>query len=159
MKISSPMKWLTALVLLALCGGAVDAQRRRAAAASSGPPARLTAMRIIPYNEMSDTFADEVTDQQNGFFNELDVSFLVKIEVTGKAGEYSDRNVEITIRQGKKVTQTRVSMVGIYNEQGKYYIPYWIYSAICQDTVVQARLLGQRTPSILRKTINAHCGE
>ncbi|HUQ33955.1 MAG TPA: hypothetical protein VM095_17675 [Pyrinomonadaceae bacterium] len=159
MKKSFPVKCLTMLVLLALCCGAVDAQRRRAAAASSGPPARLTAMRIIPYNEMSDTFADEVTDQHNGFFNELDVSFLVKIEVTGKAGEYSDRNVEITIRQGRKVTQTRVSMVGIYNEQGKYYVPYWIYSPICQDTVIQARLLGQRTPSILRKTITAHCGE
>jgi hypothetical protein len=50
-------------------------------------------------------------------------------------------------------------MVGIYNERGKYYIPIWIYSAICQDTVIQARLLAQRDPSIIRKTITAHCGE
>jgi len=116
-------------------------------------------MKILPYNGASDTFGDNIADNDHALFNDLDTSLLVKVEVSGKAGEYSDRNVEITARQGNKVILTRNAMVGIYNENGKYYVTAWINNPLCQDTIIQARLLGQRQPSVIRKRIGANCGE
>jgi hypothetical protein len=96
---------------------------------------------------------------EHSLFNDLDISLLVKVEVSGKAGEYSDRNVEIIARQGNKVILSRTAMVGIFNENGKYYVTAWINNPLCQDTVIQARLLGQRQPSVIKKTVTANCGE
>lgn len=158
MKLSLPRQCLTLLILITVCTTAAYAQRRRAAA-PAGPPARLSEMKILPYNGGSDTFGDNIADGGSALFNDLDISLLVKVEVSGKAGEYSDRNVEITARQGNKVILNRNAMVGIYNENGKYYVTAWIPNPLCQDTVIQARLLGQRQPSIIKKTIGANCGE
>jgi hypothetical protein len=116
-------------------------------------------MKILPYNGGSDSFGDNIADGGNPLFNDLDTSLLVKVEVSGKAGEYADRNVEITARQGNKVILSRTAMVGIFNESGKYYVTAWIPNPICQDINIQARLLGQRQPSIIRKRIGANCGE
>ena len=161
MKMTSPSRWLTLLVLLVLCAAAAQAQRRRRSAggAESGPPAQLTAMKILPYNQMTDTFEDDMSNSDRSFFNDLETSFLVKVEVTGKAGEFSNRNVQITVLQGNKQILSRLAGVGIYNEGGKFYVPVWIYGPICQDTTIQARLTGQRQPSTLKKTITANCGE
>jgi hypothetical protein len=160
MKMASFKQWLILLALVAICATGAEAQRRRRPApAAAAPPARLTAMRILPYNGGSDTFGDDMADTGNPLFNDLDISLLVKVEVSGKAGEYSDRSVEITARQGTKVILNRTAMVGIYNENGKYYVTAWIYNPLCQDTTIQARLLGQRQPSIIRKKIGANCGE
>jgi hypothetical protein len=158
MKKLAPGQWLTLLFLLAICTTAAYGQRRRAAGAAS-PPARLSEMKILPYNGASDTFGDNMAEGDHALFNDLDISLLVKVEVSGKAGEYSDRNLEITVRQGNKVILTRNAMVGIYNENGKYYVTAWINNPLCQDTIIQARLLGQRQPSIIKKTIGANCGE
>jgi hypothetical protein len=158
MKISLPRQWLTLLILLSICTTAAYAQRRRGGAAASSP-ARLSEMKILPYNGASDTFGDNIVGTDHSLFNDLDTSLLVKVEVSGKAGEYSDRNVEITARQGNKLILTRNAMVGIYNESGKYYVTAWIPNPLCQDTIIQARLLGQRQPSIIKKTVTANCGE
>ena len=158
MKKSAPGQWFILLLLLAVCTTAAYGQRRRGAGAAS-PPARLTGMKILPYNGGSDTFGDNMADSGSALFNDLDISLLVKVEVSGKAGEYSDRSVVITARQGNKVILTRNAMVGIYNENGKYYVTAWINNPLCQDTTIQARLLGQRQPSIITKKIGANCGE
>jgi hypothetical protein len=116
-------------------------------------------MKIIPYHRSSDTFADDIADSQDEHLNELDLSFLVKVEVSGKAGEYSDRNVVITVREGSKLIVNTNTMVGIYNENGKYYVPAWIYGPLCSPITVEARLTGQRQPSTIRKTLKFQCGE
>ncbi len=157
MKISLPRQWLTLLILITICTTAAYAQRRRGGPASS--PARLSEMKILPYNGGNDTFGDNIAVGEHSLFNDLDTSLLVKVEVSGKAGEYSNRNVEITARQGNKLILTRTAMVGIYNESGKYYVTAWIPNPLCQDTTIQARLLGQSKPSIIRKKITANCGE
>ncbi|HKQ51741.1 MAG TPA: hypothetical protein VJT74_05185 [Pyrinomonadaceae bacterium] len=162
MKMISARRWLTLLVLLALCATPAQAQRRRrgsAAAVPSGPPATLTAMRILPYNEMTDAFEDDIADSDRALFNDLNLSFLVKVEVTGKAGEYSNRMVQVTVSQGRKQLVNRTAMVGIYNDAGKFTVPVWIYGPICQDTTIRATLTGQRRPSTITKTLRANCGE
>jgi hypothetical protein len=158
MKKVSLKQCLTLLVLIIVCATVADAQRRRRGAPASSP-SRLSDMKIIPYEGASDTFGDNIADTDHALFNDLDTSLLVKVEVSGKAGDYADRNVEITARQGNKVILSRTAMVGIFNENGKYYVTAWIYNPLCQDTTIQARLLGQRQPSIIRKRIGANCGE
>ena len=158
MKISLPKQWLTLLILITICTTAAYAQRRRGAAPASSP-SRLSEMRILPYNGGSDTFGENMAEGDHSLFNDLDTSLFVKVEVSGKAGEYADRNVEITARQGNKVILNRNAMVGIFNENGKYYVTAWIPNPLCQDTTIQARLLGQSKPSIIRKKITANCGE
>lgn len=156
MNISIARRWFTILMLLAICGTIAYGQRRRMPASS---PSRLTGMKIIPYSATTDSFAEDAADSGQAFFNELDVSFLVKVEVSGKAGEFADRNVQITAREGSKLVLSRVSMVGVFNEHGKYYVTAWIYGPLCQKTVVQASLLGRRPSSTIKKTIAAMCGE
>ena len=148
---------LTLLVLVTICTTAAYAQRRRGGVVSS--PSKLSDMKIIPYEGGSDTFGENIADTDRALFNDLDTSLLVKVEVSGKAGDFADRTVEITARQGNKVILSRTAMVGIFNESGKYYVTAWIYNPLCQDTTIQARLLGQRQPSIIRKKIGANCGE
>jgi hypothetical protein len=157
MKRPSPEQFFTLLVLFAICASAAYAQRRRAAAA--GSPIELTAMKILPYDRGSDTFSDDISDSPEERLNELDLSFLVKVEVSGKSGEYADRNVTVTVREGNKLLLTRTTMLGIFNENGKYYVPVWIYGPLCQPTTVQATLSGQSRHSTIRKTLKFQCGE
>jgi len=159
MKKVSLKQCLTLLILIAVCTTAVEAQRRRGRAGVASSPSQLSDMKVIPYNGGSDTFGDNIADTDHALFNDLDTSLMVKVEVSGKAGDYADRNVEITARQGNKVILSRTAMVGIFNESGKYYVTAWIYNPLCQDTTIQARLLGQRRPSVIRKRIGANCGE
>lgn len=160
MKTACSKKFLALLCLLLICTTAAYAQRRRGRANTPpSSPSRLSEMKVIPYDGGSDTFEENIVGTDRALFNDLDTSLLVKVEVSGKAGEYSDRSVEITARQGNKVVLNRTAMVGIFNENGKYYVTAWINNPICQSTVIQARLLGQRQPSVIKKTIGANCGE
>jgi hypothetical protein len=159
MKISTSKRCLTLLCMLIICATVGYGQGRRRRGTTPQASARLSGMKIIPYNGNLDTFGEDMAVSGAPLFNDLDTSLLVKVEVEGKAGDYSDRNIEITVRQGKKLILTRNAMVGIYNERGKYYATAWIYGPICQDITIQARLLGQRQPSIIKKTIGANCGE
>jgi hypothetical protein len=156
MKISSRKQLLTLITLLIICGTVAYGQKRKESSAS---PSTLSEMKILPYDRMSDTFSEDISNSQDGHLNEIDQSYLVKVIVSGKAGDYSNRQVEITVREGNKLLVTRTTLVGIFNETGKYFIPVWIYGPLCQPTVIQATLLGQRQPSTIRKRLNFECGE
>jgi len=156
MKISSTRQWCALLVLLIICSAAAYGQGRKAAASS---PSKITGMKVIPYNRNDDTFSDDIADSKDERLNELDLSFLVKVEVSGKAGEYAGHNVEVTVREGNKLLLSRVTMLGIFNEQGKYYVPVWIYGPLCQPTTIQATVQGQRPASTIKKTLQFQCGE
>ena len=158
MKMSFSKQCFTLLVLLTICATAAYAQRRRGAG-TAAPPSELTGMKILPYDRGSDTFGDDIADSREERLNELDLSFLVKVEVTGRPGEYANRNVEVTVREGNKLTLTRTTMVGIFNQSGKYYVPVWIYGPLCQPTVIRATMTGQRRPSTITKRLSFQCGE
>jgi hypothetical protein len=157
MKISYAKQWCALLVLLITCAAVSYGQKRGAAAAAS--PSKITGIKVIPYDRTSDTFSDDIVDSKEERLNELDLSFLVKIEVSGKAGEYAGRNVEVTVREGNKLLLSRITMLGIFNEQGKHYVPVWIYGPLCQPTTIQATVQGQRPASTIRKTLKFQCGE
>ena len=156
MKASSCKQLLALLSLLVIFGTSAHGQRRKPAAAS---PAQLSSIKVIPYDRMHDTFSDEITDLESDHLNQIDNSYLVKIEVTGKAGDFSSRQVVVTVREGNKLLLTRNTLVGIFNTDGKYFVPVWIYGPLCSPTTIEARLTGPGKPSTLRKKINFFCGE
>ncbi|MDT5061681.1 MAG: hypothetical protein QOH63_2140 [Acidobacteriota bacterium] len=157
MKPSSTKQWCALLVLLIICTAGAYGQGRKAASSSS--PSKITGMKVIPYNRSDDTFSDDIANSKEERLNELDLSFLVKIEVSGKAGDYAGHNVEVTVREGSKLILSRVTMLGIFNEKGKYYVPVWIYGPLCQPTTIQATVQGQRPASTIKRTLQFQCGE
>jgi hypothetical protein len=156
MNFSSTKQWCTLLVLLIICAAGAYGQGRKAAASS---PSKITGMKVIPYNRNDDSFSEDIANSKEERLNELDLSFLVKVEVSGKAGDYAGRNVEVTVREGSKLILSRVTMLGIFNEQGKYYVPVWIYGPLCQPTTIQATVQGQRPASTIKRTLKFQCGE
>jgi len=155
---SFPRRWFTILLLLFICGTAAYGQRRRGRGADSST-AQLTEIKVIPYDRMHDAFSDEITDPESDHLNQIDNSYLVKIEVSGKAGDYANRRVLVTVREGNRLLLTQNMMVGILNDNGKYFIPIWIYGPLCSPTTITATLTGQGKPSTLKKKINFQCGE
>jgi hypothetical protein len=145
------------LIMLAICGAFAYGQGKKANASSSS--SKITGIKILPYNRMSDTFSDDISNSKEESLNELDLSFLVKIEVSGKAGDYAGHNVEVTVREGSKLILSRVTMLGIFNDQGKYYVPVWIYGPLCSPTAIQATVQGQKPISTIKRTLKFQCGE
>jgi hypothetical protein len=126
------------------------------------PPLKLVSMKIIPYNRSSDAFGEDISNEKEQFhLNELDLSLFVKVEVNGKPGsiDSTPKEVEITALEGKKRILSRTVLVGIMNEQGKYFAPAWIYGPICQPLTIEARIVGQAQPSVIKKRLVFQCGE
>ena len=157
MRIPVSKKCFTLLALLTFFATSAYAQRR--APRMDTPAAEISGMKIIPYNRTSDTFGEDIFQSGEGGFNELDLSFLVKVEVSGPKGEYSNRNVTVTAREGNRLVVNKNLMVGIYGENGKSIVAAWIYGPLCSPTVVQATLSGTSRRKVIKKTLQFQCGE
>lgn len=125
------------------------------------PPApyKITAIKVVPFDEILGQFREPV-DPEQWFGNDLSMSLFVTIELTGDAGGYvPKRNVQITVREGKKVKLSRIAYPGVFSEQGKYYVPVWLYGSMCDIVKITASVTGQKPRSSLSRTVNFHCGE
>lgn len=159
MKILNPIWLLAAFILLTLVPLRVYGQSQSPA---NLPPYRLSAIRILPYNQTTNSFLAEVKkDKDADFFNELDLSLFVTVEVSGQPGSISsNRRVEIIAYEGSRVILKRVVRLGVISEStGKYYVPVWLYSPFCQQVTIKARLIGQRQISTLQRKLDFLCGE
>jgi hypothetical protein len=159
MKILSSAKLLSSIILLFAVGVISDGQTK---ARDDVPPYELTAMKVAPYNQRTNSFLAEVSPgDKTGFWNALNLSLLVSIEVSGKRGSYiSRRQVEVTAFEGNKLILKRMAELGVLDdESGKYYVPVWLYGSFCQPVVVKARLVGQQRISTVQRRIDFNCGE
>lgn len=133
------------------------------AAAQTKPvaPYSITAIRVMPYEASQGKFLEELKpDEFGGYFNDLDKSLLVLVEVTGPAGEYvTGRRVSVRVTEGKKVKLNKVGYPGVLNENGKYWIPIWLESAMCDEVVITASMVGQTKKSSMKRSLNFMCGE
>lgn len=140
-------------VLLILTVGSVSAQAKKVA------DYKITAIKVISFDEQTGKFGSEV-DAEQWFGNALDISLFATIELTGPAGEFvPNRNISITVTEGKKIKLRKTAYPGVLSEAGKYYIPVWLYGSMCDPVKLTATITGQRTQSRLSRTINFHCGE
>ena len=131
------------------------------AGAEVTPPYKLSEIKIRPYDQSTDTLRDDIRNDKDDLWNELDLSLLVTVEISGKAGSYSSgRKVEIIAYEGNRVVLKRVVGLGVLSESGgKYYVPVWLYGPFCRQVTVKAKLIGQRQTSALQRKVNFGCGE
>ena len=63
------------------------------------------------------------------------------------------------VEKGKKVKLSKIGYPGVFSEQGKYYVPVWLYGSMCDIVRIKASITGQKTASTRTRTVNFHCGE
>ena len=127
----------------------------------STPSYKIARLKIQTFNPVFDIFSEDISDKKdNEFWNAINLSLFVTVEVSGKAGSYvSERRVEVTAYEGRKLILRRVTNLGVINNSGMYYVPVWLYGGFCQSVTIKARFLGQRQASVIKKSIFFHCGE
>ena len=121
---------------------------------------KLTNVKIVPFEGATGKFEDEIKlSSDKSFFNELSKSLMVVVKVSGKSGDYANRNLEVTVTEGKKSKLKQTTMVGILNEAGKFYVPVWLYAPMCGEVTISARITGQTTAARQTRKILFQCGE
>ncbi|MBV9216588.1 MAG: hypothetical protein JO053_10450 [Acidobacteria bacterium] len=146
------MKKLTILLCMVLLTAT-------AAVAQKNAPYIVSSIKIVTFDEVTGKFGDEVT-KDSSFGNDLSLSFFATIEISGEKGEYvPNRMVRVNVTEGKKEKLSRVAMPGILNDNGKYYIPIWIYGPVCDNLKITASVTGQTKVSTLSRSFSAYCGE
>ena len=146
------------LVLLAFTAFGVSAIAQKPKPASAY---KITNIKIVPFNEATGKFEDELTAKSDrSFFNDLSISLFVTFEVSGEAGSFeAGRKIAITVTEGKKVKFSKIEQVGLIGSEGKYFVPGWLYSSMCSDIKITASLAGQKTASNMTRRVPFLCGE
>jgi hypothetical protein len=130
--------------------------------AQKTPAYKITDIIIKPYDEQTGQFQSEITaNDTRSFFNDLHISLLVAVEVSGTRGSFEiGRKLEITVMEGKKLKKKRFDQIGLIGDGGKYYVPLWLDAAMCSEVRITARIVvGKKSgPSITRK-VPFMCGE
>jgi hypothetical protein len=88
-------------------------------------------------------------------------NLLVMVEATG---EDWNPGIELIGREGRrvvyrKITKAYVAGGGSYSAPVKTYAFFFIEGVRCETISLTARILGQRRPSTMTKTIQFGCGE
>ena len=125
------------------------------------PDYSIAAIKIVPFNEQTGLFETEYTTKSDRqFFNDLSISLFVTVEIAGEVGSFEvGRKVQITVMEGKKAKLTKTEQVGLIGEGGKYHIPIWVYSSMCDKVTITAKLIGQKTASSKMRYLPFLCGE
>lgn len=125
------------------------------------PAYKITAIKIVPFNEASGKFEDEIIKgSERSFFNDLSISLFVTFEVSGEAGSFeTGRKIVIKVTEGKKVKFSKSEQVGLIGAEGKYFVPVWLYSPMCSDVKITASLAGQKAVSTMTRRVPFLCGE
>lgn len=146
---------LTAAFLF-LCLGFTAVNAQKAAA-----PYKISAIKIVPFDQSNGEFQAEITPTDDRvFFNEISLGFFVTVEVTGESGSFeAGRMVEVTVLEGKRQKAKKTEQIGLIGESGKFYIPVWLDSAICDELTIKARIVGQKTASTMTRKASFMCGE
>lgn len=124
-------------------------------------PYEITKIHVVPFEESTGEFAQTMADDDLGqFFNDLSTSLLVKVEITGPAGEFvPGRHVSIRVTEGKKVKLAKTAYPGVLNENGKFYVPVWLYGSMCDKVTITASIVGQTKKSSKTRIVQFMCGE
>jgi len=88
---------------------------------------------------------------------------MVLIEVTGELEAGSGKSISLIATEGRRTVFRGTYSPGPYqgmSEDGKkFYAPFWINSYLCDPLKITARVVGQRQPSTITKTVKFLCGE
>lgn len=129
--------------------------------AQATPAYKISNVKIVPFEQTTGNFEDEITPtDERAFFNDLSKGLFVTVEITGKPESYeAKRQLEVTVMEGKKIKLKKVYMSGILNSQGKFYFPVWLDAPMCSEVKITARITGQKTVATKTRNVTFQCGE
>lgn len=133
-----------------------------AAYAQKTPAYKITDIIIKPYDEQTGQFQSEITaNDTRSFFNDIQISMLVAVEVSGTAGSFEvGRKLEVTVMEGKKLKKKRFDQIGLIGSAGKYYVPVWLDGAMCSEVKITARIVvGKKFGPVVTRKVPFLCGE
>ena len=171
MKLPNPRmvtSFLVSLALIIYCATVANSVGRQ------NKPARITAMKVSTLDSeggklavSEDLFVNQSGSSPvragNGSGNYPEHHLLVLVQVTGN----TDAKVELQATEGRKLVWSKVSQP-FYEKLGadtedinnpRRYVIFFIEGERCQTLKLTARLVGQRQPSSMSRTIEFSCGE
>lgn len=156
MKLSFRALWLVAALLGV---GVVTAAAQNPP--KKAPAYKITNIKMVPFNEASGKFEDEISDADpRAFFNDLSISLFVTFEISGEAGSFEDgRKIFISVTEGKKSKYTKTEQIGLIGSEGRYYVPAFLYGSMCDTIKITAKITGQKTASSMSRRVPFMCGE
>lgn len=154
---SALMMMVPALGLLGGLGAPNQQGAKSSHSSSSGVPLRLTSIRVTGIDQKSGQLIDDV-DQRS--WNELNLSLLAIIEMSGSTGTLPRSTVEVTVKKGSRVVQRERQTIGaMENASDHCYVPVLIHGPLCDTVTIEARVVGQRDVRPLMRRIAFRCGE
>lgn len=154
----------------------VQAQRRTPASstattnAQKAPDCKISNIKVVPFDSLTGKFREEIKpNEEPRFFNEFGISLFVVVEISSQAyfegisvsEANKDIKVEITVVEGKRQKARKIAQVSLHNllNGGKIFVPLWLDPLMCDDVKINARIIGQKTVSTMRRTVPFQCGE
>ncbi|MBC7929138.1 MAG: hypothetical protein H7Z38_01060 [Rubrivivax sp.] len=153
----------------------VQAQRRTPVSstttnAQKAPDCKISNIKIVPFDSLTGAFREEIKPNEDpGFFNEFGISLFVVVEISSQAYfkeiSVSDANkdikVEIAVMEGKQQKAKKIKQISLsdLSNGGKIFVPLWLDPLMCGDIKINARIIGQKTVSTMKRTVPFSCGE
>ena len=148
------LKILIFITLIVCVGGSL-------AIAQKAPDYKVSNIKITPFDSTTGEFLEEYTTKSDrSFFNDLSISLFTVVEITGQGGSFEvGRKIQITVTEGKRVKTTKTEQIGLIGGEGKFYVPLWLYPAMCDEVKITAKITGQKTTSTMTRKVPFMCGE
>lgn len=154
----------------------VQAQRRTPVSstpttnAQKAPDCKISNIKIVPFDSLTGKFREEIKpNEDSGFFNEFKISLFVVVEISSQAyfkeisvpDANKDIKVDITVMEGKQQKAKKIKQISLSDllEDGKIFVPLWLDPLMCSDVRINARIIGQKTVSTMKRTVPFQCGE
>jgi hypothetical protein len=132
------------------------------------PPFKLNAVKAMLFFEQTGEFSPDVSNEPASALRNRRAgaggratATLVVLEVSGQAGAYApQRRLSFTATDSRKTILLRkTAELGIFSDEGKFYVAFWLYDTGCYPVTLYARLIGQHPTSTIKKTLNFSCGD
>lgn len=145
-----------------------EAYGQKATNAPIAPDCRISNIKIVPFDSQTGEFQEEIkANDERSFFNDFTISLFVVVEISSQAYfdrlniSEKERKVEITVMEGNLQKAKKIKQISLHYllGGGKIFVPLWLDPLMCKDVKINARIIGQRTVSTMKRTVSFSCGE
>jgi hypothetical protein len=129
-------------------------------------PYAISGLRAMLFYEQTGTFSEDVfAEPQTVLRNRRtaqgrSTATLVVVELTGAPGALDPRRkLVFTATDAHALKFRKSATVGLFSEEGKFFIGFWLYDTGCYPVTLTAYLTGQLSSEVRKQVINFTCGD
>jgi len=122
---------------------------------------KISDLHISEYSKYTGSLAvvSKAEDDKERF-NALNISLLVAVEISGRIGSYpSNKNVLLTAYSNGKLVFRGQQKMGLLNDNGKYYLPFFLHGPFCSPVTIKAQIVAPKTRTSTTRKLWFGCGE